>query len=170
MADFLQILAFAVIGIVLIWSGYRIFTDQWARLRGKARPARPRQSASRPVDYVGQPKVCLVCGAKLANGELIQTQAFPALGKSPKERQMHVRGCPICLAGRRARKCPVCNARLSVEEKLIARLFDRSASRHHVHILGCDLCRAHKSRPAATVERARRETTLAPARMPAKDK
>gem|GEM_PF-345793 len=161
MRDYLQILVFIILGIVLLWFGHRLLSGQWTKMRrqmGFGGSRRKRGAA-------GDPKVCPVCKTKLPNGELIKTQAFPSI-TGGSDKQMHIQGCVYCLVGTRERSCPVCSAKLSTEEKLIARLFDRAFNRHHVHILGCDQCRSHKRRPPATVERFPKDSPLSPARMP----
>jgi len=164
MGDFLQILLLVTVGIVLLWFIYSVLMGQWMRLRRGGR--KPGKSRARPGSViVGDPKVCLVCRAKLEEGELIETQAFPSMGGS-REKQMHIQGCVYCLSGERERSCPVCAAVLSREDKLIAKLFDRSLRRHHVHILGCDYCRMHKRRPPAFMEKFGGECDLAPTTMP----
>jgi len=161
MMDFLQILIFVVLGLFLLWFGYRLLFGQWVRVRRQMDSGGKRGKSG----TAGDPKVCPVCKTRLPNGELIKTQAFPSL-TGGTERQMHIQGCVYCLAGGRRRSCPVCSKKLSAKEKLVARMFDRSFNRHHVHILGCDHCRSHKRRPPATAERFPKESPLAPTRMP----
>ena len=160
MRDYLQILIFIILGVVLLWAGYSLFMGQWMKVR---RQINPRGKKIKPR-AVGDPMICPVCLARLANGELIQTQAFPSL-TGGSDKQMHIQGCLLCLGGERSRCCPVCSAKLNPREKLIARMFDRPFNRHHVHILGCDQCRNHKRRPPATVERFPKESPISPSRM-----
>jgi len=155
MMDYLQTLLAVILGIALLWFGYRLLNGQYRKAR-RAMGAKPRGAGK-----AGDPKVCLVCRARLANGELIQTQAFPSL-TGGKDKLMHIQGCVFCLEGGRGRSCPVCSAKLRKEDKLIARMFDRSRNRHHVHVLGCVLCRSQKRRPAATAERFPKSYQLSP--------
>ncbi|GHV11892.1 hypothetical protein FACS189491_03920 [Spirochaetia bacterium] len=86
----------------------------------------------------GDPQVCPVCSAKLPEGELIKSSAFPSL--NGKDRLMHIQGCVYCLEGNRPRRCPVCGAALRNDEYLISRIFERPG-RSHVHVIGCNRCR-----------------------------
>ncbi|MCL2600982.1 MAG: hypothetical protein FWD88_07360 [Treponema sp.] len=161
MRDYLQILIMIIAGIALIGLCYSLLMGQWSKVRRQMM----RGSGKGKPGAAGDPKVCLVCRAKLESGELIKTQAFPSL-TGGTDKQMHIQGCVYCLGGGRDRICPVCKMHLSTEEKLVARMFDRSFRRHHVHILGCDYCRVHKRRPPATAERVPAESPLSPTKIP----
>ena len=89
----------------------------------------------------GAPGVCPVCAAVLEGGQKIRSALFPG----GNGRVCHIYGCPSCLSLEsplaEMRSCPVCKAKLSCDEYLIARVFDRGEKRQHVHILGCKKCR-----------------------------
>ncbi|MCL2190620.1 MAG: hypothetical protein FWB79_01360 [Treponema sp.] len=150
--DYLRTLFFIVLGIALLWLSYRILSGQYARVR-RAMGGKPGKA--------GDPKTCLLCRARLAKGELMQTQAFPSL-TGGKDKLMHIQGCVFCLGGKRNRICPVCSARLGTKDKLVARMFDRPFNRHHVHVIGCFQCRSEKRRPAAIAERFPKTYQLSP--------
>ena len=143
MREFLEVLIFVVIGIVLLWFGYTLFLSSgipawgggkgfWFRKRGGPKP----KGESRP----GDPQTCPVCSARLEDGQLVSSLAFPSMNGG-KDRFMHIRGCTYCLYGDRDRVCPVCIRVLKGEEILICRLFERPGRRSHVHVLGCTRCR-----------------------------
>jgi hypothetical protein len=138
MENIVQVLAFAIIGTVLLWFGYTLFIGG---LRVPAGGGFRRRRKRKPIgeSYPGAPQTCPVCSAKLVTGELVKSSAFPSL-TGGKDRLMHIRGCVYCLNGERARVCPVCGARLGAQEILIARMFERPG-RAHVHVLGCSRCR-----------------------------
>ena len=156
MLDSLRTLIFIILGIALVWFGYRVLFGQYVKVRRAAWGLQKKG-----VGKAGAPKVCLVCKAKLPKGELVKTRAFPSL-TGGKDKLMHIQGCVFCLSGKRTRICPVCSARLSTEDKLVARMFDRSFNRHHVHVIGCSHCRSEKRRPAATGERFPKTYNLSP--------
>jgi hypothetical protein len=142
----LQIFIFVLIGVILLWFGYRLF---FRMPNGKNRPRRAVKSSpsdtSEPGGVGGQagdPQTCPVCLAKLPPGMLVKSAAFPTL--NGKDRLMHIMGCPFCLEGptehRRPRVCPVCHKPIAETEFLFARIFDRP-EKTHVHVLGCMNCR-----------------------------
>jgi len=137
MQENLQILILVILGAVLIWFGYVIFTDRRTKARRESAPAdEPETVISRPDD----PQTCPVCGSKLTQGELVKTQTFPSL-TGGRERLMHIQGCTRCIDGGLERYCPVCYAFLDTGDRLIARMFSRPLSRTHVHIMGCSRCK-----------------------------
>ena len=138
MGSYIQILIFIIIGIVLLWFGYTFFIRQLAGVH--TGPGSKRKQPNRGSAMPGDPQVCPVCSARLNKGELVKSQAFPSL-TGGKDRFMHIRGCIYCLEGDRRRSCPVCGASLQDNEILVARMFQRSSRRSHVHVLGCSRCR-----------------------------
>jgi hypothetical protein len=90
-------------------------------------------------------KICPICLFKMDTSEMIKTTAFPPLTKDSKDRLMHIHGCVYCMGGKRERICPVCGKTISVTDFLVARIFDRSVRRSHVHVLGCTQCRPLKT-------------------------
>ena len=141
MGLYVQILIFVTIGVVLLWFGYSLFFGRLAgiHLEGQDR-ARRKQPERGSSGDPGEPQVCPVCSARLNKGELVKSMAFPSL-TGGKDRFKHIRCCFYCLDGNRRRTCPVCGAYLNDDEILIARMFERSRRRSHVHVLGCSRCR-----------------------------
>jgi len=90
-------------------------------------------------------KICPVCLFKMDKSEMIKTTAFPPMTPGSKDRLMHIHGCVYCMGGKRERVCPVCGKTINVKDFLIARIFDRSVRRSHVHVLGCTQCRPLKT-------------------------
>ena len=145
--DLIQLLILVIIGILLLYFGYTLFLRMGLSpgrggegkgaepLRGKGAKSRGKTPGS-----PAEPQICPVCSAKLEPGEQVSSAAFP-----PKEgstdRFMHIKGCVYCLGGERERVCPVCALVLKNDEILVARLFERSIRRTHVHVLGCTRCR-----------------------------
>jgi hypothetical protein len=143
--NFVQVLAFAVIGTLLLWFGYTLFIRAGIRVHAGGGSRRRRRRKAPGESYPGAPQTCPVCSAKLDGGELVKSSAFPSL-TGGKDRLMHIRGCVYCLNGERDRICPVCGARLGAKDILIARMFERPR-RAHVHVLGCSKCRGPGKRP-----------------------
>ena len=88
----------------------------------------------------GAPGVCPVCGVVLEGGQKIRSAIFPG----GDGRVCHIFGCPSCLSHdlpSARRTCPVCKRKLTKEEYLVARVFERQGRKSHVHILGCVHCR-----------------------------
>lgn len=139
MEQFFEVFLFVVIGVVLLWFGYTLFFSigipAWGGSFRRRRNIRPRSEG-----LPGDPQICPVCSAKLDDGEMVSSAAFPSLNGG-KDRFMHIRGCVYCLHGDRDRICPVCGAILKGHEILISRLFERPGRRSHVHVIGCTQCK-----------------------------
>ena len=137
MGDILQILIFVIIGILLLWFGHFLFF-------GPMSPIYPYLpwSKKRPLSQgkPGDPQICPVCSSVMLKGDLVKTVAFPS-GKFKSDRLMHIKGCYNCLEKDLPRKCPVCNLKMSPNDYLIARMFERANRKNHVHVLGCNKCR-----------------------------
>jgi hypothetical protein len=139
MGSYIQILIFVTIGVVLLWFGYSFLIGRLTVFLGSG--SKRRHSGKGGGSAVpGDPQICPVCSARLNKGELVKSMAFPSLSGG-RDRFMHIRGCVYCLEGDRPRSCPVCGASLRDNEILVARMFQRSSRRSHVHVLGCSRCR-----------------------------
>ena len=144
MKNILEVLIFVVLGVILLWFGYTLFFGAGIpALSGRFR--RRRAFKPRGESLPGDPQTCPVCSAKLEEGELVSSLAFPSLNGG-KDRFMHIRGCIYCLHGDRDRVCPVCGKVLKEDEILISRLFERPGRRSHVHVLGCTRCKGFRSK------------------------
>jgi len=141
MKHILEFLIFTVMGVILLWFGYTLFFSVGIpALGGIGRSRRRRGHKPRGISMPGDPQTCPVCSAKLGEGELVSSCAFPSMNGG-KDRFMHIRGCIYCLQGDRNRVCPVCGLILKDDEILVSRLFERPGRRSHVHVLGCTRCR-----------------------------
>ena len=143
MREFLEVLIFVVIGIILLWFGYTLFFSLGIPTLGGGKGFRFRRHRSlkpKGKGTPGDPQTCPVCSAKLDDGQLVSSLAFPSMNGG-KDRFMHIRGCSYCLYGNRDRVCPVCVRVLRGDEILICRLFERPGRRAHVHVLGCTKCK-----------------------------
>ena len=154
MRDLVQILAFLIIGIVLLWFGYTLLIEQWNRIRrssdrwkkdpadsrGRSRNRQQRLEKESIAPSPGDPQVCPLCSSKLFKDELVHTLAFPSL-TGGKDRLMHIQGCIYCISGRLKKTCPVCRKSLDENDILVARMFERKNRRNHVHVIGCTKCR-----------------------------
>ncbi|MDR0316750.1 MAG: hypothetical protein LBH97_07625 [Treponema sp.] len=138
MDSFIEILVFVTIGIALLWFAYMLLTGQIKKIRKYRQQSHKEGIPDSGVP--GDPQVCPICSSRLIKGQLVKTQAFPS-STGGKDRLMYIQGCVYCLGGKKQRICPVCGASLNLDEILIARLFERSIRRNHVHILGCSRCR-----------------------------
>ena len=137
MRHFFEVLFFVLTGTALLWFGYTLFFGIGIpSLAGASR----RHKKPRSVGMPGEPQICPVCSAKLNDGEMVSSAAFPSLNGG-KDRFMHIKGCLYCLRGDRDRICPVCGIVLKDNEILISRFFERPGRRSHVHVLGCSRCR-----------------------------
>jgi hypothetical protein len=145
MGNFIQVLAFVIIGTILLWFGYTLFVGLGFGVPA-GNGAWHRRRKRKPVgeSFPGAPQTCPVCSAKLDGGELVKSSAFPSISGG-QDRLMHIRGCVYCIRGDRERSCPVCGVILKDNEILIARMFERPR-RAHVHVLGCSRCRGIKAR------------------------
>lgn len=109
MDNYIQVLLFVIIAIILLWLGLMFFF----RLKGKNRghyqgSSAPESGGSQGSDLfwergkhkspveTGKTKTCPVCSANLPEGEQVKTVAFPAFNNS-KDRMMHIHGCVFCL-------------------------------------------------------------------------
>ena len=144
MGQFLEVLLFVFLGIALLWFGYTLFFQIGIPALGGGYRRRKGGLKPRFEGTPGDPQICPVCSAKLGEGELVSSSAFPSMNGG-KDRFMHIRGCLYCLRGERNRVCPVCGLVLCGNEILISRLFERRGRRSHVHVLGCTCCKGPRS-------------------------
>ena len=107
--------------------------------------ANPPMKKYKGTEDSGGLMICPLCLFKMENSEMIKTTAFPPMIKGAKNRLMHIHGCVYCIDGKRERICPVCGKAIGVKDFLVARIFDRSIRRSHVHVLGCTQCRPLKT-------------------------
>jgi hypothetical protein len=160
----LKLLLYIIIGLLLMWVGYKLYfsffkkksvkkVDQGLESRGdksgsggaQGSDAKSPQKQYKGTENSGGLMICPICLFKMDSGEMIKTKAFPPLTPESKDRLMHIHGCVYCMDGKRERICPVCGKTISVKDFLIARIFDRSIRRSHVHVLGCTQCRPLKT-------------------------
>ncbi len=139
MGSYVQSLVLVIMGVLLLWFGYSLFSNLSKNTSSRGGKKR-RKHVKEGVP--GAPRTCPVCSALLDRGERVKSSAFPSMGGA--DRLMHISGCPHCLTGGRPRKCPVCGVMLKSEEILIARMFEKPG-RSHVHVLGCTRCRGPRS-------------------------
>jgi hypothetical protein len=150
MSHYIQVLLFVIAATALLWFGYTLFFDIGVKAPGwgAAKSGRRRKKWGRKPrgeSFPGAPQSCPVCSAKLWEGELVKSSAFPSLNGG-KDRLMYIKGCAYCLRGDRPRICPVCGRTLKEDEILVARMFERPRRRAHVHVLGCSKCHVPKKR------------------------
>ena len=148
-----EIIVIVTVGIILVFLFY--FLVYSIRLPSFGRRKKPEKTGPEE-GRAGDPQTCPVCSAKLNEGQLVSSAAFPA-AKGSNDRLMHIRGCTHCIFGDRERQCPVCLSSITTKEHLVSRLFDRlpagpigrtmgiSSGRSHVHIVGCSICRGPRS-------------------------
>ena len=173
MGSYLKLLVFILIGLFLLWFIFSKFLrkkshkneDRSIKLYKESIPpddtsgsggtpgsggapgsgAKPPLKKYKGTEDSGGLMICPICLFKMDNSEMIKTTAFPPLTKDSKDRLMHIHGCVYCIDGKRERICPVCGKTIGVKEFLVARIFDRSVRRSHVHVLGCTQCRPLKT-------------------------
>jgi hypothetical protein len=168
----LKLLLYIIIGLLIMWIGYKLFftffknkgDDQDLKYPdgapgsgaksgsggasgsdGAPSGAKPPMKKYKGTEDSGGLMICPICLFKMDNSEMIKTTAFPPMTPDSKDRLMHIHGCVYCMDGKRERICPVCGKAISVKEFLVARIFDRSVRRSHVHVLGCTQCRPLKT-------------------------
>ena len=139
MGSFIQVLALVIIGMVLLWLGFSLFFGPLSPFYPSFLLT-PRLKKEEEKGEPGDPQVCPVCTFKLLRGDLVKSMAFPSISGGA-DRLMYIRGCYSCLNNNLPRNCPVCGMNLSINDYLIARMFERSNTRNHVHVLGCNHCR-----------------------------
>lgn len=84
---------------------------------------------------------CPICNTPLKKTENLHSKIFRPMN-TPDQRMM-VQGCPHCFPKVEAgvkRICPVCHKAISLDDELVARLFNRTSNKKHVMILGCSVC------------------------------
>jgi len=137
MGKIIQVLLMIICGIVLLWFGYFLFF-------GPPSPFYPSLPWSKKRKFKGTPgeaRVCPVCSILMVKGDTLKTVAFPPATPNSIDRMMHIKGCYSCLNNNVPRRCPICKAKLSVNDFLVARMFERPYTKNHIHILGCNRCR-----------------------------
>ena len=128
--------------IFLVFFGLALFVFAFRLFSGGAKKT-GTQPRLRNTGKRGETGVCPLCGTVLTDGAQIKSAVFPG----DKDRLCHIFGCPSChpyIEEGIQRICPVCRKAVPQEGYLIARMFDRPGHKHHVHILGCTLCRFPK--------------------------
>ncbi|MCL2214430.1 MAG: hypothetical protein FWC06_04385 [Treponema sp.] len=136
MGDIFQTLIFVIIGIILISLGYFLFFGPPSPFY----PLLPWNKKKIHSGKPGDPQVCPVCSMKMLKGDLIKTIAQTS-GEYSTDRIVHIKGCYSCLENGLPRKCPICRTKLTVDDYLISRMFERKFQKNHIHVLGCNLCR-----------------------------
>jgi len=131
----MQTLIIVIIGIVLLWFGFSLFFKHILPLFSFSSREKEEKTKGKP----GDPQVCPICSMKLSKGELVKSFAFPSGGSI--DRLMYIRGCFSCLENSIPRRCPVCKESMTIEDYLIARMFERPNRKNHIHVLGCNHCR-----------------------------
>jgi hypothetical protein len=139
MGSYVQSLILVMMGMLLLWFGYSLFSHLSGQASFGGRGKRKKQEEE---SVPGAPRTCPVCSVRLSHGERVKSAAYPSMGGA--DRLMKIDGCPYCLEGSRVRSCPVCGIVLGATDVLIARMFDKPG-RSHVHVLGCTLCRGPQS-------------------------
>jgi hypothetical protein len=140
MGLFIQILAFAIAGMAFLWVGYTIFLSPISPFFFSWFLPKDLKKKGNIRGNPGDPQVCPVCSLKMDRGELVKSIAFPSISGG-RDRLMYIKGCITCLAKAVSRRCPVCRSKLSVNDFLVSRMFERVEQNNHVHVLGCNLCR-----------------------------
>jgi len=133
----MHILLMIIFGIVLIWLGHFLFF-------GPPSPFYPGLPWSKEKEFKGNPgeaKVCPVCTMLMLKGDRLKTIVFPPRNSTDIDCIMHIKGCYSCLNNKVPRRCPVCKAKLNVNDFLLARMFKRPGKKSHVHVLGCNRCK-----------------------------
>jgi len=134
MQDYVQLLTFVIVGVALLSFGFTLVMGHFGKMRLN------RDDLPKGEKSSSEFQACPICSTKLKKGDLVKTLAFPSI-TGGKDRLMHVRGCAYCMNGGKERNCPVCGVSLSLEDILVARIFERAHHRAHVHIIGCNKCR-----------------------------
>jgi len=135
MGSYINILTLIIIGIILLSFGTFLFF-------GPPSPFYPYMpwAKKKHRKQTNDSQFCPVCLYKIFRGELVKTIAFPKKANS-SDCLMHIKGCVNCLENNKPRQCPICKADLSVDDFLVARMFERRGQKNHVHVLGCSRCR-----------------------------
>jgi RNA polymerase subunit RPABC4/transcription elongation factor Spt4 len=137
----LQVFGLTVSGIILLVFGYSLFFGASSPFADKFHGFFSRKHKDKFVKGTpGDPQTCPVCSIKMIKGDLVKSQAFPSI-TGGKDRLIYIRGCYSCLENNLPRACPVCGSSLTLQDYLVARMFERSRSRNHVHVLGCNHCK-----------------------------
>ncbi len=88
---------------------------------------------------------CPICNSRLFTDENIISKIYRPM--NVPDQLMTISGCPHCYPKTEPgikRLCPVCKKTIEQDQTLTARLFNKSAGKKHVHVVGCSNC--HKPR------------------------
>ena len=140
MGFYIQILGFIIIGIILLWIGYMLFLSPISPFYPGWFPWRDWKKKPNRKGEPGDPQVCPVCSLKMEAWELVKSVAFPSI-TGGVDRLMYIKGCSTCLNRKDPRHCPICGSTLSNDDFLVSRMFERTHTKNHVHVLGCNHCR-----------------------------
>jgi formate hydrogenlyase subunit 3/multisubunit Na+/H+ antiporter MnhD subunit len=134
-----HILILVICGIILLLLGFFLFFNPLSRYFTMLPWGKKKKKELKETP--GNPKICLVCSMTVLKGEFIKTVVFPPATENSIDRIMYIKGCNNCLVSGLHRKCPICKAGLTVDDFLVARMFERQFKKSHVHVLGCNRCR-----------------------------
>jgi uncharacterized protein with PIN domain len=139
MGDFAQLMLFVISGIILLMVGYYLFFGPMSPIYPYLPWSKKKYSKTKSKENT---QFCPVCSYRIAKGEQVKTVVFPPANEKSIDQIMHIKGCSTCLNNSDVvRRCPVCKAILSEDDFLLARMFERSYTKNHVHVLGCTKCR-----------------------------
>jgi len=102
-------------------------------------------------------KPCPLCSSMLRKGQTVKSKVIEILPANShqtktryagnqmgiKETIAHVFGCQYCWPGNpeHPRICPFCKTKLGFTDYVIARYFEKTQGKNHLHVLGCTKCR-----------------------------
>ena len=84
---------------------------------------------------------CPLCNAYLLKGENLVSQVYRPM--NVPDQLCIIKGCAHCypkVEEGLKRQCPVCGKNVSIEEHLVARLFNYKDGKKHVRVMGCQKC------------------------------
>lgn len=138
MNDFLILflLVFACALVILLFLKVNL-ENRWKNKKSSQKRLKTQKTENGGIDFVR----CPVCSTPLAQGENLVSRIFRPMTTS--DQRMNVLGCPHCYPKTEIgvkRFCPVCKKEISLEQYLVARLFNRTENKKHVMIMGCSRC------------------------------
>ena len=105
-----------------------------------------KNQASSQKQKILQPVKCPLCSSSLYVGENLISKVYRPM--NVPDQLMIVMGCPhcypVCESGVK-RICPVCHKSVEANQSLTARLFNKTAGKKHVHVIGCSNCHSPRA-------------------------
>ena len=140
---FLYVILFAIVIVFILLLNWYI---KWQAYGKRESLEKKALAARKAAALKGLIVNCPLCGSALLPGEDLVSRVYRPM--NVPDQLMIVMGCPhcypVCESGVK-RICPVCHKSVEANQSLTARLFNKTAGKKHVHVIGCSNCHSPRA-------------------------